>query len=173
VGFLVGADAAYAGGDTQDGQMLQGIGGELIDLAVGAIPVLSSVANLAHVVSGMATGKDLLGNEMKAGDYALCGVSMILGLLPSRSSASARSNATATGSGSATLATIVLSSQEAPSASKPVTVAPTRHSYFASTCATASVSLCACQMWGRSVIVCVTPVIRSGRLDRSFPACRR
>ncbi|MCC7441881.1 MAG: hypothetical protein IT285_09615 [Bdellovibrionales bacterium] len=80
--LVVGADLAYAEAEPAAGQSLLHAGAEALDLGLGLLPVAGTVNDAAQILHGMATGHDYAGNPMAAGDYALRGFGIVLGLLP-------------------------------------------------------------------------------------------
>ncbi len=80
--FLYSADLAYSSQDNPDGDTLLKTAKEIIDFALGFIPVISSINDFTQIIFGLATGKDYSGNEMTTSSYLLRGLGIILGLLP-------------------------------------------------------------------------------------------
>jgi hypothetical protein len=80
--LTIGADAAYADGNSADGDRLIQDAAASVDLALGFVPVVSSINDAAQIIHGMVTGTDYAGRPMSAADYTLRGVGIVVGLLP-------------------------------------------------------------------------------------------
>jgi hypothetical protein len=80
--LALAADQATADGQRANAQQLINASLTTLDLALGFIPVISSINDASQIMFGMVTGYDYTGNKMANGDYALRGAGIVLGLLP-------------------------------------------------------------------------------------------
>ena len=82
IALALGADEAFQTGSPIQGAQLLHSAMKTIDFALGLIPVVSSVNDVAQIVFGMVTGYDYTGSRMTSADFALRGFTAILGLVP-------------------------------------------------------------------------------------------
>jgi hypothetical protein len=82
IGLALGADAAYQAGSSADGDRLLRASLGTADLALGFIPVVSSINDATQIVFGIVTGHDYAGRRMTSADFAMRGVGVVVGLLP-------------------------------------------------------------------------------------------
>jgi hypothetical protein len=80
--LAAGADLAYGTGEEANAQRLIAVASQTLDFALGFIPVVSTINDATQIIYGMVTGRDYTGVPMGAGDYALRGLGVVLGILP-------------------------------------------------------------------------------------------
>jgi hypothetical protein len=78
----VGADLALSEGRDEDAARLLRAAGVTLDIAIGFVPIASSLNDATQIVFGLMTGRDYNGNVMTASDYSLRAAGIVIGLLP-------------------------------------------------------------------------------------------
>jgi hypothetical protein len=78
VAVAVSADAAYGTGDIANGDALISSSAQMVDAALGFIPVVNVVNDAAQIIHGVVTGRDFAGVEMRSGDYVLRATTMAI-----------------------------------------------------------------------------------------------
>ena len=82
IALALGADEAFQTGAHVEGQKLIQSASKLMDFTLGFVPALSSANDLVQMTYGMVTGYDYTGKRMLSSDYALRGMSAVLGMIP-------------------------------------------------------------------------------------------
>lgn len=82
VAMTIAASEAKANGDLEAANRFKELAKVSVDIALGFVPVVSSINDLSQVVFGIATGRDYTGKEMRSADYAFRGVGIVLGFFP-------------------------------------------------------------------------------------------